>query len=114
MTPDYDGEEYDHDQVIDRAFNETMRELVKLGVDDAMVTGSIVHGDIEIHASVEADSPGEAIAKVDPCVRAALHHAGVFTRGWDEGTATSVTLDWQRVEAEPRDVDAESGELVDA
>lgn len=81
--------------IIADCFAATMRELVKLGAIDPVVTGSATTGHIEISAMVEADSFPSAVQQIDPTIRAALHAAGVCTEGWQDGHSHQVSVDFQ-------------------
>jgi hypothetical protein len=98
-TPEFPGEDFDRDAVIERAFDETMRELVKLDCADPSVSGSISSGDIEISVVAEGDDHVAAFAQADPCIRAALHAAGVGTKGWE--TQSCITVEFSNYDAEP-------------
>jgi len=75
---------FDRDREVESVFEATMRELVKLGVSDPSVSGSIASGEIEISCLVTAPSLLDAINEVDPCVRSALHAATVATPTWEQ------------------------------
>jgi hypothetical protein len=80
---DYEGEVFDQSVEIERAFSATMRELVKLGVEDASVDGAAASGEVELSGTFDGESPVDALNTADTTFRSALHAAGVFTTGWD-------------------------------
>ncbi len=81
VTPEYDGEVFDHDEEVERAFDGTINELVVLGVEDPSVAGSLTSGEVEIMLTVEAESVVHAFPLADSAVRSALQAAGVHTPG---------------------------------
>ena len=105
VTPEYDGEKFDHDQLVEQAFDGMMRELLHLaGVDDPQVSGSITTGAIEVNVTVEAEDHASAMAFADPAIRSAFHAAGVGTAIW-EHLPVELRVSCYRIEVD---------ELVDA
>lgn len=104
LTPEEQGAGLDHDEVVERAFDDTMRELLKLdGIEDPQVSGSITTGDVEISVVVEAAEYGAAISKADPDIRTAFHAAMVHTDGWDD-VPLELRVRCYRVEDEDEDL----------
>lgn len=99
VTPDYGGAVVDRDAEIEKAFDGTMRELVKLGVMDPSVAGSIASGDIEITLAVKGKTVPEIIDYVDGIIRSALHAAGVGTHGWST-ERNLLSADFQKIEVD--------------
>lgn len=57
VSPEYDGEDYDRDSVVDKCLNGIMRELLRLDrVADPHVTGSISTGEMVVKILVDAES----------------------------------------------------------
>jgi hypothetical protein len=90
-----ENEVYDHDAEVQRVFEATATELTRLGLTDAILSGSIRTGDVEISCNLDAEDPREAVNKVwenvDSAVRSSLHAAGVHTPEWD-GRQVSLTF----------------------
>ncbi len=82
VEPEYSGETFDRDEVVEGVFTLAMRDLVDQGVEDPSVSGSIAQGTVEISVTVEAPTRNEALARADAAVRAALHAAGACTDEW--------------------------------
>jgi hypothetical protein len=59
-----------------------MEELVRLGVEDPMLSGSLSTRDVEVSLVVDAPSPEEAVPMAMGTVRAAIHAAEGATPGW--------------------------------
>lgn len=70
------------DDEIERIFDLTMQELLKLGIIDPSVSGSTATGEMVMSCIVEGNSWDEAVAAADSAFRSALHAAGVCTRDW--------------------------------
>jgi hypothetical protein len=84
VEPDVDGVVCDSPEVeIERAFDSTMQELLKLDIIDPSVFGSVRAGEIIMSCIVEAESWDEAVMRADSAFRSALHAAGVSTPQWD-------------------------------
>lgn len=98
FTPDTPEEEFEREAQIEQAFDLTMCELVKLDCEDPSVTGSIVSREIEISVVAEGVDHMAAFAKADPCIRSALHTAGVGTKGWENHSC--VTVEFHKYEAD--------------
>ena len=84
VEPDVDGAICDSPEAeIERAFDLTMQELLKLDVIDPSVSGSIAGGEIVMSCVVEAESWDQAVERADSAFRSALHTAGVSTPQWE-------------------------------
>ena len=70
------------EEEVERVFDLTMQELLRLGVVDPSVSGSTVTGEMAMSCIVEAGSWDEALKAVDSAFRSALHAAGVRTPEW--------------------------------
>jgi hypothetical protein len=70
-----------HDQ-LSVALDQVMEELIRLGVEDPAIGGSMTSGGIEISLTMDAESPEEAIPKGAATVRSAVHAAQVATPNW--------------------------------
>lgn len=103
VVPEYEAEVFDHDEEVEKAFDVTMAELVKLSVKDPALSGSITIGEFEVTVGVEANSFPEAIAEVDSAIRSALHAANVRTPDWESQSGLRVV--WHKVEAEEEEAD---------
>lgn len=101
VTPEYEGEVFDHDEEVERAFDATMEELGHLGVTDPCVSGSVTTGDLEITLTATGESLPEIVTEVDGKIRSALHAAGVITKGWPR--PGRLGLDFHRFEADEAD-----------
>ena len=101
IEPEYEGEVFDPEEEVERAFDGTMAELVKLPVDDPALHGSISTGDLEVTVRVHADTFPDAIHKADSAIRSALHAAEVHTPDWD----SRLRVVWHKVEADAEDGD---------
>ncbi len=74
--------ERNHDEMLEEAFDFTMREMLKLAdLHDPSATGSVTSGGIVLAAVVDASNYGEAVSTADVAMRSALHAAGVGKRG---------------------------------
>ncbi len=108
VEPEYEGEVSDHDEEVERTFDLTMAELVKLAVEDPSVHGSISTGHFEVTLRVKAETFVAAIQEADSAIRSALHAAEVNTPDWE----SRLRVVWHRVEAD--DADAEDGDAATA
>jgi hypothetical protein len=72
------GSVEERDDMTDRV----MEELLKLGVEDPSVGGSLTSGEIQISLMIEASSKREAVSEADALIRTAIHAAGGATPGW--------------------------------
>lgn len=106
VTPECDGEDYDHDDVVDRSFNRTVQELLRYdGVEDPQVSGTITTGEFEVSIVVSAKDYGDAVSFAEPTIRSAFHGADVSTEEWAD---IPFELLVHRVEAEADDEHAEA------
>ena len=100
VTPEYEGEVFDHDEIVERTFDRTMAELTKLAnIHDPSVSGTITTGEIEVSVVVEAEDFIQAIQIGDPAIRTAFHAADTSTEGWDD-VPLPLRVQWHRVEAD--------------
>lgn len=53
------------------------------GDADADVGADLVAGTVDFCVSLQADTPAEALARLQAFVRSALHGAGISTPGWE-------------------------------
>jgi hypothetical protein len=105
LVIDSDDNQRDRDEMLEEAFDFTMREMLKLAdLRDPSATGSVTSGEIVLAAVIAADDYGNAVSIADAAMRSALHAAGIGTRTW-ETTPPHIRIECTRVEAE---------ELVDA
>ena len=107
LTWEDDGEPapVDPDAEMERTFDVTMRELVKLaGLLDPLMSGSVATGLFEVTVVVKADTEDAAAEIADSAIRSALHAAGVGTAVFDK-VPRHLRLDC---------LDAEAEELIDA
>jgi len=116
VTPEYDGENYDHDDVVDRTFNRTVQELLKYdGVEDPQISGTITTGEFEVSILVDAASYGEAVSFAEPTIRSAFHGADVNTDDW-ESVPFEVLVHCVKAEADDEHIEAanQEADLIDA
>jgi hypothetical protein len=66
----------------DTATDRVMEELLKLGVEDPSIGGSLASGDIQISMTLEAPSKKQATSKAMALIRTAIHASGGATPGW--------------------------------
>lgn len=71
---------------LEAALDKVMEELVRLGVEDPAIGGTLTTGEVEITITVDAESPEEAMPKAMGTLRAAIHAAGVSTPDWEKLT----------------------------
>jgi hypothetical protein len=105
VVPEYEGEEYDHDAIVEATFDEASDELFRLGYTDVCLSASITTGEIEISMIVETSSAVEASEMVASAIRSALHTAHVSTLDWPSTDTGFLTVAWTEV-TEPDLVDA--------
>jgi hypothetical protein len=104
VHPDYEGEQFDPETEIERCFERTMDELLKLGVDDPSVSGSVASGDVEISFTVTGADTAEAFQIAETTMRTVLLAAGIATSDWDKVEPAQATFELKQ----------ERRELVDA
>ena len=105
VVDEQDNGKVDPTLIFEAAFDNTMREMLKLKeLQDPSVSGALASGEIVLAATVIAKLAGEALGIADVAMRTALHAAGVGTRDWDN-VPPSVRLECVKYATE---------ELVDA
>lgn len=82
VTPDHDDDVVDPEVELERVFDATMQELLKLNAVDPSVSGSAATGEIEISLVEEGRTMAAIVTSADSLIRSALHCAGVSTPGW--------------------------------
>jgi hypothetical protein len=83
--------------------DQVMEELIRLGVADPAIGGTLATGEVEISITVAAPTPEEAVPKAMSTLRTALHAAGIATPGWPgwrEDTGTT-RVDWKKLTLTP-------------
>lgn len=108
--PDYDGQDFSQEACeteLDAIFDTTIAELLKLeGVEEPIMSGSLVTHTLEVTLLASGDSITMAITTGECALRTALHTAGVGTPGWDDSSRASV--DWRKIEADRGDATPET------
>lgn len=96
------GPDPDH---LEAALDRVMEELIRLGVEDPAIGGTLTSGEVEISMTVDAESYEQAMSKAMGTLRAAIHAAEVSTAGWPRlwrgRPAEPLRVDWEKLTLVP-------------
>jgi hypothetical protein len=96
-----EGSDPDH---LEAQLDRVMEELVRLGVEDPAIGGTLTTGEVEISITVDAESLDEAVPKAISTLRTAIHAAEVSTPGWPgfgPHAAGPLRVDWEKLTLVP-------------
>lgn len=90
---------------LEAQLDRVMEELVRLGVEDPAIGGTLTSGEVEISITVDAESLEEAMPKAVTVLRAAIHAAEGSTPGWPRfgraRPADALRVDWEKLTLVP-------------
>lgn len=85
-----DGSKSSDADRLEAFLDRTMDELLKIGAEDATVSGALARGSFEVSITVEADTPQHAIEVGNSVIRTAMHAVGGFTPEWIAARAARI------------------------
>jgi hypothetical protein len=90
---------------LEMQLDRVMEELIRLGVEDPAIGGTLSTGEVEISITVEAESLEDAVPKAMTALRAAIHAADGATpgwpRSWSQQRGGGLQVDWEKLTLVP-------------